>query len=55
LIDSEDKEKPLTDQDLVDIVKKRYSISMVRRTITKYRKLLDIPSSKDRKRLYRVI
>jgi len=25
---------------------------MVRRTITKYRQLLDIPSSKERKKLY---
>jgi RNA polymerase sigma-54 factor len=26
----------------------------VRRTITKYRKMLDIPSSKERKKLYKV-
>lgn len=52
LIENEPHEKPLTDQNLVDLVTQRYKIKMVRRTITKYRKLLDIPSSKDRKRLY---
>ncbi|MEA1917770.1 MAG: RNA polymerase factor sigma-54 [Campylobacterota bacterium] len=54
LIDNEDRDKPLTDQDLVDIVMKRYSLSMVRRTITKYRKLLNIPSSKERKKFYKI-
>ncbi|HHH18944.1 MAG TPA: RNA polymerase factor sigma-54 [Campylobacterales bacterium] len=52
LIENESHEKPLTDQNLVDMVMQRYNIKMVRRTITKYRKLLEIPSSKERKRLY---
>lgn len=52
LIENEDHEKPLTDQHLVDMVMQRYNMKMVRRTITKYRKLLDIPSSKDRKKIY---
>lgn len=52
LIENESHDEPLTDQHLVDLVMKRYDIEMVRRTITKYRKLLDIPSSKERKRLY---
>ncbi len=54
LVENEDHEKPLTDQDMVDMVKKRYDIDMVRRTITKYRKLLDIASSKDRKKFYKI-
>ena len=51
MIENEDKENPLTDDDIVEVVMKRYAMSMVRRTITKYRKLLDIPSSKERKKL----
>jgi RNA polymerase sigma-54 factor len=54
VIDSESHEKPLTDQHLVDMVIQRYNVKMVRRTITKYRKLLNIPSSKERKKLYKV-
>ena len=54
LVDNENHEIPLTDQDLVELVMKRYSMNMVRRTITKYRKLLDIPSSKERKKIYKM-
>lgn len=54
MIENEPKEEPLTDQDLVDMVMQRYSMKMVRRTITKYRKLPDIPSSKERKKIYKV-
>jgi len=54
LIENEDHNEPLTDQDLVDKVMTRYNMKMVRRTITKYRKLLDIPSSKERKKIYKV-
>lgn len=53
-VESESHEKPFTDQDLVEMVQKRYGLSMVRRTITKYRKLLDIPSSKERKKIYKI-
>jgi len=54
MIENEDKENPLTDDDIVEVVMKRYNMSMVRRTITKYRKLLDIPSSKERKKVYKM-
>jgi RNA polymerase sigma-54 factor len=54
VIESESHTEPLTDQDLVEMVQKRYSVDMVRRTITKYRKLLDIPSSKERKKIYKL-
>ncbi|MEA3490641.1 MAG: RNA polymerase factor sigma-54 [Campylobacterota bacterium] len=53
-VDNEPTEKPLTDQELVDMVIQRFRIKMVRRTITKYRKLLDIPSSKERKKIYKM-
>ncbi len=52
LVDNEPHETPLTDDDIMNKVIEKYNISMVRRTITKYRKLLDIPSSKERKKLY---
>lgn len=54
LIENEEHNIPLTDQDLVDKVMLRFNMKMVRRTITKYRKLLDIPSSKERKKIYKV-
>jgi RNA polymerase sigma-54 factor len=54
LIENEEHEQPKTDQDLVDMVMQRYNMKMVRRTITKYRKQLDIPSSKERKKIYKV-
>jgi RNA polymerase sigma-54 factor len=54
VVESEDHENPFTDQDLVEMVQKRYSVEMVRRTITKYRKLLEMPSSKERKKIYKM-
>lgn len=54
VVEGESHEKPFTDQDLVEMVQKRYSVDMVRRTITKYRKLLDLPSSKERKKIYKI-
>ncbi|MGB5868096.1 MAG: RNA polymerase factor sigma-54 [Arcobacteraceae bacterium] len=54
MIESEPHDKPYTDQDLVDMVMKRYNMKMVRRTITKYRAILDISSSKDRKKIYKM-
>ena len=53
-VNNESTEKPLTDQDLVESVIERFKIKMVRRTITKYRKLLEIPSSKERKKIYKM-
>jgi RNA polymerase sigma-54 factor len=54
LVEYEDKDEPLTDQDLLEKIESRFGIQMVRRTITKYRKLLDMPSSKERKKIYKV-
>ena len=53
LVANENKETPLTDQDIADKVLERFALQMVRRTITKYRKQLLIPSSKERKKIYR--
>lgn len=54
LVEYEDKETPLTDQDILDAIQEKFNLEMVRRTITKYRKMLDMPSSKERKKLYKV-
>lgn len=54
LIEYEDKSEPLTDDDLLERIEKRFNIKMVRRTITKYRKLMNVASSKERKKIYKV-
>lgn len=48
LIDNEDKTKPFSDDDLVRELGK-HGLTVARRTITKYRKKLNIPSSRQRK------
>ncbi len=48
LIDKEDKQKPHSDDDLVKELSKQ-GLTVARRTITKYRKKLGIPSSRQRK------
>lgn len=48
LIEKEDKQKPLSDDDLVKELSK-HGLTVARRTITKYRKKLGIPSSRQRK------
>lgn len=48
VIDKENKLKPLSDKALVDEMTK-YGYSLARRTITKYREAMDIPSSRQRK------
>ena len=54
LVEYENKEEPLTDQDILESIEEKFNLQMVRRTITKYRKMLDVPSSKERKKLYKV-
>ncbi|QDV26997.1 RNA polymerase factor sigma-54 [Aureliella helgolandensis] len=48
LVDKEDKQKPYSDDDLVKELSK-LGLTVARRTITKYRKKLGIPSSRQRK------
>ena len=48
LIDEEDKKKPLSDDALVDALGKQ-GLTLARRTITKYRKKMGIPSSRKRR------
>ncbi len=48
LIDNEDKRKPLGDDDIVKLLKKE-GITLARRTVAKYRKQMNIPSSHKRR------
>ncbi|RDU57218.1 RNA polymerase factor sigma-54 [Helicobacter sp. MIT 00-7814] len=52
LVKNEDKKKPLSDLKILKSVEEKFSIKMVRRTITKYRQQLNIASSSERKKLY---
>ena len=54
LIKGEDRKKPLSDLKILKIVEEKFSVKMVRRTITKYRQQLEIASSSERKRLYEI-
>jgi len=48
IIDHEDKQNPLSDEDLVQELAK-HGIKVARRTVTKYRKAMSIPSSRQRR------
>lgn len=44
MVDEEDKRKPLSDQKIADILKQE-GLNIARRTVTKYREAMDIPST----------
>jgi RNA polymerase sigma-54 factor len=48
IVDNENKSKPLSDDALVEELAK-HGIKVARRTVTKYRKAMDIPSSRQRR------
>ncbi|MFO0981627.1 MAG: RNA polymerase factor sigma-54 [Planctomycetota bacterium] len=48
IIDQEDKQNPLSDEEIVDKLK-AMGLDIARRTVTKYRKALKIPSSRQRR------
>jgi len=48
-IRKEDKKNPLTDDEIVSLLKTRRDIKIARRTIAKYREILNIDSSRQRK------
>ncbi|MHC0037807.1 RNA polymerase factor sigma-54 [Pseudoneobacillus sp. C159] len=50
LVESEDKLKPLSDQEIVEILKEKERIVISRRTVAKYREQMKIPSSSKRRR-----
>ena len=49
LVGAEDKRSPLSDIDLVKRMREQHGLDLARRTVTKYRKMLKIPSSRRRK------
>lgn len=48
-VTNEDKRTPLTDDDIVVLLKQKDNIRIARRTVAKYREILNIPSSRDRR------
>ena len=49
ILDTEDKKNPLSDLEIVRILKDKYRITAARRTIAKYREEMGVPSSRLRK------
>lgn len=50
LVDQEDPAHPLSDEEIAERLKEKDRIEIARRTVTKYRKMLSIPPSSQRKR-----
>ncbi len=49
IIDDEDKHSPLSDDEVAERLRARFGLDIARRTVTKYRKALNIPSSRQRR------
>ena len=49
IIDQEDKSSPLSDDDIVSKLQQLHGVKAARRTVTKYRKALGLPSSRQRR------
>jgi RNA polymerase sigma-54 factor len=49
LVADEDTAKPLSDEEIAAKLKERDNIQVARRTVSKYRKMLGIPSSSQRR------
>ena len=54
VVKQESREKPLSDMKLLDLIQEKFKVKMVRRTIAKYRKQLNIAGSSERKKLYQL-
>jgi RNA polymerase sigma-54 factor len=54
LVKAESRAKPLSDMKLLDLIQEKFKVKMVRRTIAKYRKQLNIAGSSERKKLYQL-
>jgi RNA polymerase sigma-54 factor len=54
LIKEESRTKPLSDMKLLEKIEEKFKVKMVRRTIAKYRKQLNIAGSSERKKLYQL-
>jgi RNA polymerase sigma-54 factor len=54
LVREEPRQKPLSDVKLLELIQEKFKVKMVRRTIAKYRKQLNIAGSSERKKLYQL-
>ena len=54
LVKEEPRHKPLSDMKLLELIQEKFKITMVRRTIAKYRKQLNIAGSSERKKIYQL-
>lgn len=54
IIKNENRKKPLSDLKIMEMIEEKFKLKIVRRTITKYRKQLNIASSSERKKLYEI-
>lgn len=54
LVKNENRKKPLSDMKLLELIQEKFKVQMVRRTIAKYRKQLNIAGSSERKKLYQL-
>jgi len=52
IIKNEDRKKPYNDEKITELVRDKFNIQIVRRTISKYREELSIATSRQRKREY---
>ncbi|MFP6684700.1 MAG: hypothetical protein VB934_08310 [Polyangiaceae bacterium] len=52
IIEQENKDKPMSDQGIVKLLKESQGICIARRTVAKYREMLGILSSAKRKKLF---
>jgi RNA polymerase sigma-54 factor len=54
IVKEESPKKPLSDMKLLEMIQDNFKVTMVRRTIAKYRKQLNIAGSSERKKLYQL-
>lgn len=54
VVKEESRAKPLSDMKLLALIEEKFKVKMVRRTIAKYRKQLNIAGSSERKKLYQL-
>lgn len=52
LVGDEDPKKPLSDERIAEILKESLQVNIARRTVAKYRSVLDIPSSSQRREMF---
>lgn len=54
LVKKENRAKPVSDMKFLALIEEEFKVKMVRRTIAKYRKQLNIAGSSERKKLYKL-